>query len=94
MLKVKLSLCVFLILYAYIENARKESMRTWRMREKNLCVYGECAKRIYAYIENARKESMRTWRMHEKDLCVHGENSKRIFVFIYILTEDAKFNTA
>ena len=86
MLKVKLSLCVFSFLYAYIENARKESMRTWRMREKHLCVQGECAKRIYAYRENAREESMRTWRMHEKDLCVHGENSKRIYAFINILT--------
>jgi hypothetical protein len=33
---------------AYIENAHKESKRTWRMCGKNLCAYGICGERIYA----------------------------------------------
>jgi hypothetical protein len=84
-LNVKLSLCVFLFPYAYMENTRKESLRIWRMREKNLCTWrkciknlylqGECAKRIYAYMENAGKESMRTWRKH-----------KIVIIFRHILT--------
>jgi hypothetical protein len=28
-------------------------MHTWRMRKKNLCAYGKCAKGIYAQMENA-----------------------------------------
>jgi hypothetical protein len=45
-------------IYVYIENARKESMRTWRMCVKNLCLYGECMKSIHAYMKHALKESM------------------------------------
>ena len=43
-------------------------MRTWRKREKNPCVHGECAKRIYAYMEKVHKESMLTKRMRKKNL--------------------------
>ncbi len=43
-------------IYAYIEIAHKESKRTWRMREKNLCAYT---------VEYGRKESMHKWRMHK-----------------------------
>jgi hypothetical protein len=57
MLNVKLSLCVFLFRYTYTEKTRKESLRTSRMREKNLCVYGECGKRIYAYMEETQNSN-------------------------------------
>jgi hypothetical protein len=57
-------------------------MRTWRKREKNPCVYGECAKRICAHMEKKHKESMLTRRMRKKNLCVHGERRKRIYAYM------------
>jgi hypothetical protein len=68
-MRILISLCVHgentKRILAYMENARKESVRTWRRSIKNLCLQGECAKRIYAYMENAGKESMLTWRKHK-----------------------------
>jgi hypothetical protein len=39
--------------FAYRENAHKESKRTWKIREKNLCAYRVSAERIFACMENA-----------------------------------------
>ncbi len=55
-------------IYAYIESARKESMRSWRMCVKNLSAHGECVKSIYAHMEKALKESMRTRRKSKQNL--------------------------
>jgi hypothetical protein len=57
-------------------------MRTWRKREKNPCIHGECAKRICAHIEKKHKESKITRGMREKNLCVHRECRKRIYAYM------------
>jgi hypothetical protein len=53
-------------------------MHSWRMCKKNLCTYGECAKRIYAHMENTH--NCGDSRM--QNFSINGECAKRIYAYI------------
>ncbi len=79
---------------APMENVRKVSMRTWRIRDKYLGVYGEYGKLgLFA----VHKSSPITWkvfkrirRMRGKNLCIHGEDAKILLAYSPNTPKDIK----
>jgi hypothetical protein len=102
---MEISFCVFFILSAYTENARKVFKYLWRMRGKYLSVFGDYAESIYAYMEkmanwgylrhtksspNTRKVFKLIRRIRGKNLCVHGEDAKRLLTYSPNTSKDIK----